>query len=198
MPISDFRDPAFGAVSASGRWQADAAVCAKMDKFRSYWQTLVGARGALPARRDFDPTAVPDLLPSLLLVEMRAADGGGALRHRVQLAGTRIAAAMGADIAGYDLESLPREDGARALAAGVDLCLAQRRPIPGEFTVVSGPAGWVARVGRIAGFRFLAAPFCEPHAAASAAPTVAMMLVVFVAAEGSEVWAEWFGTPATA
>lgn len=195
MPISDFRDPAFGAVSASGRWQADAAVCAKMDKFKSYWQTLVGARGALPARRDFDPTAVPDLLPSLLLVEMRAPDGGGTLRHRVQLAGTRIAAAMGADIAGYDLESLPREDGARALAAGVDLCLAQRRPIPGEFTVVSGPAGCVAdRVGRIAGFRFLAAPFSEPHAA----PAIAMMLVVFVAADGGEVWAEWLGTSATA
>ena len=197
MPRSEIPEAMRGFRPASGRWQADANVCAKFARFQSHWQALADARGGLPMRRDFDPTAVPELLPNLLLVEMQAT-GGGERRHRVLLAGTRIVAAMGSEIAGYDLAALPREDGARALAAGVDMCLAQRRPIPGEFTVVSGPAGWVARVGRIAGFRFLAAPFCEPHAAASAAPTVAMMLVVFVAAEGSEVWAEWFGTPATA
>jgi hypothetical protein len=194
MPISEIPDTAGGIRAASGRWKADANACAKIERFQSHWQMLADARGGLPTRRDFDPTTVPALLPNLLLVELEAADDGTQPCRRVQLAGTRVVAAMGSEIAGYDLDSLPREDGARALAAGIDMCLAQRRPIPGEFTVVSGPASWVARVGRIAGFRFLAAPF----AANRAAPTVAIVLVVFVAADGSEVWAEWLGSSATA
>jgi len=194
MPILQMRGRSADLRAASGRWQADASVCAKMARFRTYWQTLAEARGAVPARHDFDPAAVPDMLPNLLLVEALGPIGD-ARRHRVQLAGARIAAAMGADIAGYDLAALPREDGARALAAGVDMCLAAQRPIPGEFTVVSGPAGSVARrVGRIAGFRFLAVPF----AASRAAPRLALVLAVFVAQDGREVWAEWLGAAASA
>ncbi|MCZ8313229.1 MAG: PAS domain-containing protein [Magnetospirillum sp.] len=194
MLSSEISKPTRSFRPVSGRCQANADVCAKIERFQSQWQAMADAKGRLPTRREFDPTAVPDLLPNLLLVEKTVVGDESESRHRVRLAGTRVVAAMGSEITGYDLATLPREDGARALAAGVDLCIAQRRPIPGEFTVVSGHAGWVARVGRIAGFRFLAVPFSETYTV----PTVAMMLVLFVAADGSEVWAEWLGTSATA
>ncbi len=195
MQSSEFRDASWGNRSASGRWQADAYVCAKIEKFQAYWQSLAAARGALPVRGDFDPVAIPDLLPNLLQVDT-APDGiGDGPRRRVRLAGGCVAAAMGADIAGYDLHSLPREDGARALAFGVDMCLVQRRPVPGEFTIVSGAPGSNPRAGgRVAGFRFLAAPFAEHRAA----PTMALVLAVFVAADGSEFRAEWLGASAAA
>jgi hypothetical protein len=195
MSSTERREASPASRSVSGRWQADADVCAKIEKFHAYWQALSAARRAPPARRDFDPVAIPDLLPNLLLVEATENGSGDNLCRRVRLAGACIVAALGSEIAGYDLDSLPREDGARALAFGVDRCLAQQRPVPGEFTVVSGSPEGSARAGdRIAGFRFLAVPFVEYKAM----PTAALVLVVFVAADGSEVRAEWLGSPAAA
>ncbi len=166
------------------RWHADEAVCRKIDRFGVYWHALATARGGVPARRDFDPAAVPTLLPNLLMIEARGESG----RNRVRLAGTCIAAAMGSDITGYDLQNLPREDGARALAAGVELCLAQQRPIPGEFTLAAAEAA--RDTNAIAGFRFLAAPL----AANRASPAMALVLAVFVAFDGREAAPQWLGT----
>lgn len=167
------------------RWHADEAVCRKIERFGGLWRALAAAKGRVPTRNDFDPVVVPDLLPSLLMIEARC-DAG---RHRVRLAGTRIAAAMGSDITGYELQNLPREDGVRALAAGVDLCLAQHRPIPGEFTLGAEDAARDAHA--FAGFRFLAAPL----AATRAAPAMALVLVLFVAFDGREVAPQWLGMP---
>lgn len=194
MQISEFADTSRDFRLASGYWNASAIADEKIGRFLSQWQVLADARGSLPARRDFDPTSVPELLPNLLLVEIQAGCSGMGLCRQVRLAGTRIVAAMGAEITGVDLASLPREDGARALTAGVDMCLSQRRPVSGEFGIIAGPASRMARVSRIAGFRFLAAPFL----ANCAVPTVSIVLVVFVAADGSEVWAEWLSASATA
>ena len=163
------------------RWHADEAVCGKIENFGAHWRALAAAKGGVPTRRDFDPAAIPALLPNLLLIEARGDTG----RNRVRLAGTCVAAAMGSDITGYDLQNLPREDGARALAAGVELCLAQQRPIPGEFTLAAESQS------AIAGFRFLAAPL----AATRASPGVALVLVLFVAFNGSEVAPQWLGMP---
>ena len=163
------------------RWHANEAVCRKIDRFAVYWRALATVRGGVPTRRDFDPVAIPSLLPNLLLIEARDEAG----RNRVRLAGTCVAAAMGSDITGYDLQNLPREDGARAIAAGVELCLAQQRPIPGEFTLVAESQC------AIAGFRFLAAPL----AASRTAPAMALVLAVFVAFDGSEVAPQWLGMP---
>jgi hypothetical protein len=163
------------------RWHANEAVCRKIEHFGVYWRALATVAGGVPTRRDFDPAVVPSLLPNLLLVEARDAAG----RNRVRLAGTCVAAAMGSEITGYDLQNLPREDGARALAAGVELSLAQQRPIPGEFTLVAESQR------AIAGFRFLAAPL----AATRTAPAMALVLAVFVAFDGSEVAPQWLGMP---
>jgi hypothetical protein len=164
------------------RWHADEAVCRKIERFGVYWRALATVRGGVPTRRDIDPAAVPSLLPNLLLIEARGDSG----RNRVRLAGTCVAAAMGSDITGYDLQDLPREDGARAIAAGVELCLAQQRPIPGEFTLAAAGSRHA-----IAGFRFLAAPL----AASRATPAMALVLAVFVAFDGSEVAPQWLGMP---
>ena len=164
------------------RWHADEAVCRKIERFGVYWRALATVRGGVPTRRDFDPAAVPALLPNLLLIEARGESG----RNRVRLAGSCVAAAMGSEITGYELQNLPREDGVRALAAGVELCLSQQRPIPGEFTLAAGGSQRA-----IAGFRFLAAPL----AATRAAPAMAVVLAVFVAFDGREVSPQWLGMP---
>lgn len=164
------------------RRHANEAVCGKIENFGAHWRALAAAKGGLPTRRDFDPTELPALLPNLLLIEAR--DDAG--RNRVRLAGTCVAAAMGADITGCDLQNLPREDGARALAAGVELCLAQQRPIPGGCTLVAAESERA-----IAGFRFLAAPL----AATPVSPAMSLVLAVFVAFDGSEVAPQWFGMP---
>jgi hypothetical protein len=166
------------------RWHPDEGVCRKIERFGALWRALAAAKGHVPTRNDFDPIVVPDLLPSLMMIEAL----GDAERHRVRLAGTRIAAGMGSDITGYDLQNLPREDGARALAAGVDLCFAQQRPIPGEFTLAAAAA---QDSHDIAGFRFLAAPL----AATREAPAMALVLVLFVAFDGREVAPQWLGMP---
>jgi len=180
--------PSLGAAAANParvRWHADEAVCRKVERFAALWRALAAAKGRVPTRNDFDPVVVPDLLPSLLLIEARGESG----RNRVRLAGTRIAAGMGSDITGYDLQNLPHEDGARALAAGVELSLSQQRPIPGEFTRAADIAAHDACA--YAGFRFLATPL----AATRTAPAMALVLVLFVAFNGSEVAPQWLGMP---
>jgi hypothetical protein len=168
------------------RWHADVAVCDKIDRFGAFWRDLAAAKGRVPTRRDFDPAEIPNLLPNLLLIEARRASGG----NRVRLAGTCVAAAMETDVTGCDLQSLPHEGGARVLAAVTELCLAQQRPIPGEFALAAYDAVHGARA--FAGFRILAAPL----AATETTPPMALVLAVFVAFGGSEIVPQWLGMPA--
>jgi len=60
-----------------------------------YWRSKCH-NGALPRRRDIDPTEIPRLLPHLLISEL--VDGGTRLRYR--LAGTAVVAAYGGELTG--------------------------------------------------------------------------------------------------
>ncbi len=58
-----------------------------------YWERLRG-EGALPRRADFDPAAIPRLLPYLIINEVeRAADGR--MRFRIRLEGQAVVEARG-------------------------------------------------------------------------------------------------------
>jgi hypothetical protein len=178
------------AYSATQRRHFDAAASIKIERFLSYWQKLSKAIGGVPLHRDFDPIAVPELLPNLLMIEARAAGGPS----RIRLAGSRIAAAMGIDVTGYDLQALPRAEDARVLAEAVCLCLKQQRPIPGESLAASANAKLNTKDARaISSTRFLALPLSVD----GRTPSMALVLMLFSIIDGREFNAEWLGMRTT-
>lgn len=69
-----------------------------MWEFYLYWRAL--ADGAIPHRDQFDPTAVPKLVPSLHIVEMEPATN----RLRYRLVGTRSDSLAGSNLTGRYLD----------------------------------------------------------------------------------------------
>lgn len=63
--------------------------------------------GRLPARRDFEPAAMPNLLPHLNLLDVEREP----FRLRVRLIGTAIVSASGIDITGRYLDEFQSTDG---------------------------------------------------------------------------------------
>lgn len=73
-------------------------------RFYEYWRAICPA-GGLPSRACFDPTAIPDLLPGIWLLDVHRAP----LRFRYRLVGTRIVQAIGREVTGQWLdEAHPR------------------------------------------------------------------------------------------
>ncbi len=69
-----------------------------------YWTRQRQGR-AFPRREDIDPVDIPRLLPSLMLLEVHAASGGGH-RFRFRLAGTAICDIAGVDLTGRWLDEM--------------------------------------------------------------------------------------------
>ena len=68
----------------------------------AYWHSLALYRGGIPWRDDFDPAAVPALLPYLFIVEQESATG----RYLFRLSGTGIREIMGMENTGRYLDEL--------------------------------------------------------------------------------------------
>lgn len=70
----------------------------RLQRLGRYWRTIRGER-VMPARTDFDPVDVPDLLPLICLIDVgrgRAAEPS----YNVRLAGTALCNAIGGNAAG--------------------------------------------------------------------------------------------------
>lgn len=81
-------------------------------RFAEYWSSLP-KDGLVPRRSDFDPTAVPDLLPRMIMHEMVDRK-----RLHLRLVGTALVERYGMDITGRDyLEFVPGERRPIALSA---------------------------------------------------------------------------------
>lgn len=93
--------------------------------FGAYWSSLPRAPGQAPQRRDFDPCALPSLLPHMLIHDLSEP-----AESRLRLVGTRIAERFGFDPTGRSYLSLvpePRRPGAlAALRAMADTPCAMR------------------------------------------------------------------------
>jgi hypothetical protein len=74
---------------------------AKIVRLHQHWRVLHRPEG-FPGRQDFEPTAVPDLLPHLWLVDVHR----DPLRFKYRLIGTKVIATMegGKDFTGYWLD----------------------------------------------------------------------------------------------
>ncbi len=72
----------------------------KIRELYEYWASLGPGGGKLPGRRDFDPLAVPHLLPNVMLLDVV----GQPPRFRYRLVGTRMVDALGSDLTGRWLD----------------------------------------------------------------------------------------------
>lgn len=83
----------------TGAWAPEEVPDAKLRSFLAYWRSLAPV-DVWPRRADFDPVAIPQLLPYLLLTEW-CSDGG----IHVRLTGTHLVDKIGADPTGDRAEA---------------------------------------------------------------------------------------------
>jgi len=89
-----------------------------------YWCSKC-RNGALPRRRDIDPTEIPRLLPHLLISEL--VDGGTRLRYR--LAGTAVVAAYGGELTGKHCDEVCPPERRASIVAQYRLICERKQPL---------------------------------------------------------------------
>jgi hypothetical protein len=105
-------------------------------KLYDYWQRIAGGR-RMPGRNDFDPAALPRLLPHLMLVNVLP---GG--RYRYRLIGTENVFEHGVDATGrYVDEVVPGPEYKTHVLKLYDECVRERRPVYSESEFLS-PVGF--------------------------------------------------------
>lgn len=70
---------------------------ARLLRALDYWQRLRGA-GALPDRAQFDPVAIADIMPHVVMWDVLPAGG-----YRCRLAGTQMVEIHGREMTGFDM-----------------------------------------------------------------------------------------------
>ncbi|MDW3204043.1 MAG: PAS domain-containing protein [Alphaproteobacteria bacterium] len=93
------------------------------ERLLSYWRSLLPPEGGLPARRHFDPVAIPDLLSFLVLADVEGSD----LRFRV--VGTEMAEAWGSDFTGKTLREIMQGQYHDFIRDQFDACIESRAPV---------------------------------------------------------------------
>lgn len=74
----------------------------KIRRLHEYWLAISPADGQLPGRQHVDPSAIPDLLPQMFLVDVEREP----LRFRYRLVGTDYVEMMGRDLTGEYLDAV--------------------------------------------------------------------------------------------
>ena len=95
-----------------------------------YWKEKCAGR-AMPSRGDIDPIDLPDLLRSLLLIDIEPLEGGDP-HFRVRLAGTEIVERYGEDYTGRYLHEIDFGDQRPQILADFAECAATAMPHRGE------------------------------------------------------------------
>jgi hypothetical protein len=96
----------------------------KIRALYDHWLSIHPGGGALPGRRDFDPMAVPLLLPHILLLDVE----GKPPRFRYRVIGTRMVDALGRDLTGQWLDEAHESEGYRPEFPGYERVVNEREP----------------------------------------------------------------------
>ena len=94
-----------------------------LTRLLDYWRSKSGT-DRLPSRRDIDPSEIPDLLPHLLMIEVRE---NGAFRCR--LSGSAVAAGFGRELAGKSFDEAFTAEAAKRAARNCRRVAALGRPL---------------------------------------------------------------------
>jgi hypothetical protein len=131
-------------------------------ELHAYWQRIAAGR-RMPSRKDFDPVAIPRLLPHLMLVDVQPG-----VRYRYRLIGTENVLEHGVDATGrYVDEVVPGLEYKEHVLKLYGECVRERRPVYSESEFLS-PVGF--RTERLLKVLFL--PLSEDG------ETVNMVLVI--------------------
>jgi hypothetical protein len=98
----------------------------RIHRLYAYWREKAGA--AMPARAEFDPVDVRDLLPNLMMVDVL----GQPPRFRYRLVGTRVAQYTGFDFTGRYLDEMVVQ-GRDFMDECYSRLLGERRPLFGHY-----------------------------------------------------------------
>jgi hypothetical protein len=96
----------------------------KVRALYEHWLSIHPGGGKLPGRRDFDPMAVPQLLPHIMLLEVE----GRPPRFRYRVIGTRMVDALGKDLTGQWLDEAHSQAGRKPEFPGYELVVRNREP----------------------------------------------------------------------
>ena len=96
----------------------------KVRALYEHWLSVHPGGGKLPGRADFDPMAVPHLLPHIMLLEAQ----GRPPRFRYRVIGTRMVDALGSDLTGQWLDQAHMHAGRKPEFPGYELVVGKREP----------------------------------------------------------------------
>lgn len=87
----------------------------KLQRFYDYWRSKIPEGRRFPARQAIEPTEIPDLLPSVIMIDVVRQDG--TTRFRVRLAGSDYVKAVGWDRTGHWVDAdRPEAEGEAVVA----------------------------------------------------------------------------------
>jgi hypothetical protein len=98
----------------------------RIHRLNTYWRSKAGSK--VPARADFDPVDVRELLPNLMMLDVL----GDPVRLRYRLVGTRVVQYTGFDFTGRYLDEMVFQ-GRDFMEECYRLVLNERRPIFGHY-----------------------------------------------------------------
>jgi hypothetical protein len=123
---------------------------AEFRELLAYWQSKLRA-GALPGRRDIDPTELkPRHLSQLLLLDVaEAAAPKLRRRYRFRVAGTGFSAIAGRDVTGLYYDEIGAPERALPVIRALDLVVDRKAPVflSGRLSIPSQDYVWVKRLG---------------------------------------------------
>lgn len=114
---------------------------ARLGTLHQWWLAKSAARGALPARADFEPLAMRELLQDLYMVDV--VRGSAVLRFRYRLIGTAITERTGRDVTGRFFEEVYPADLLPNFSASFRWIAAEARPLLSHGTMAFTGQGYL-------------------------------------------------------
>lgn len=126
MDPRPLEDPPASAQESGYSFDPSIVQSPRIHRLHAYWREK--AAGQVPARSQFDPVDVRDLLPNLMLLDVL----GEPRRFRYRLVGTRVALYTGFDFTGRYLDEMVFQ-GRDFIEECYRLVLSERRPVFGHY-----------------------------------------------------------------
>lgn len=120
-------DDLTAAQETASSWDPAIVQSPRIQRLHAYWREKAGGTG-MPARADFDPVDVRELLPNLMMLDVV----GDPPRFRYRLVGTRVVQYTGFDFTGRYLDEMVFQ-GRDFVEDCYRRLLKERRPIFGHY-----------------------------------------------------------------
>jgi hypothetical protein len=121
----------------------------RVHRFHDYWKARRSAEHAVPLRAAVDPTELRELLPNIVVIEVKQAP----LRFRYRLVGTRVVEFNKLDFTGLYLGAIGWEEEQQIVDTCVDV-VSSKQPLYGFYS-------WTLKNGAVGKCEFGIFPFSQ-------------------------------------